>query len=742
MTEILNLSRRDLLKTGATAAAGLVLGVHLPDRRPWIAAAAAAATTTFEPNAFLRIDSNGIVTIWVHQSEMGQGVHTALPMLVAEELEADWSTIRVEQADSHPTKYGAQMTGGSSAVRSSWQPLRKVGATGRYMLIQAAAQQWGVDPSSCHARNGEVVHDATGRRLPYGDLAAAAAALPVPEDPPLKDASAFRFIGKRMPRTDTPLKVDGSATFGIDVRVPNMRFATVIRSPVFGGTLTGFDAAAAKRVAGVRDAFKLDAGRVSFNSFIPGFPQAVVLDDRIVVTGDNTWAAFQGAKAVDARWDNSAFSMSSPDITRHHEELCAGEGVVVQTYGDAAAHLAGAAKRIDATYEVPYLAHATMEPMNCTADVRSDRCEIWAPTQDPQSAQLAAAELTGLPVEKITVHVTFLGGGFGRRAEQDFVADAVQASMHAGAPVQVTWTREEDTQHDCYRPSTYNKLSAGIDAGGRPVAWTHRMAGPSIVERFFGVTLPPGQADFAAIEGAANIPYDIPNVHVDSCKSDVPVPVGWWRSVGSSQNAFVTECFIDEVAHAAGVDPYEFRRTLLADHPRHKGVLELAAAKAGWGTPLPEGRARGIAVAESFGSFAAQVAEVSVSGGKVKVHRVTCAVDCGKLVNPDTIEAQMQGAIVYGLTAALKGEITIENGRVRQSNFHDYQPLRMREMPKVDVHIVESTEDPGGIGEPGTPPIAPAVANAVFAATGPSICKLPIGLDGAGTGGSMGWEVG
>ena len=703
MSQISKVSRRDFVKVGGLAGAGLVLGVRFPQDRPWARAAA------LSPNAFVEIDPNGTVSIWVSQSEMGQGVFTSLPMLLAEELEADWESVKVVQAPAHPDKYGSQMTGGSSAVRGRWESLRKAGAAAREMLLQAAGQQWGVPAEECTARSGSIVHAASGRQAGYGELAALAATLPVPEDPPLKADGDWTFLGKPMPRVDTPAKVDGSAVYGIDVRVPDMVFATVVRPPTYGGSLNTFEDGAARRVPGVLDVFRVTAG--------------------VAVVANSTWAAFKGAKALEVTWDHGTFDLDSRAIRERFREAGEDEGVPAREEGDAASVLEAATAPIEAIYEVPYLAHAAMEPMNATAHVTADECRIWAPTQDPQVAQQVAAEITGLPLEKVSVEVTFLGGGFGRRAEQDFLRDAVEASKQVGAPVQVTWTREETTRQDFFRPATWNRFTASLGEDGLPMAWKHRIVGPSIMERFFGQA-PPNGLDFASVEGASNLPYHVPNIHVDYVKENIGVPVGWWRSVGSSQNAFVTESFIDELAHAAGADPFEYRRQLLEAHPRHRAVLELAAEKAGWGTPLPEGRARGIALAESFGSYVAEVAEVSVESNGVRVHRVVCAVDCGRTVNPDTIAAQMEGGIVYGLTAALWGEISIDRGQAVQVNFDEYRPLRMREMPAVEVHIVESAEPPGGVGEPGVPPIAPAVTNALFALTGTRIRRLPV--DGVG----------
>ena len=683
------INRREFLETGVAAGASLLIGFHLPafDR---------GAAKPFKPNAWIEIGPDGVVTIWTGRSEMGQGVKTAMPMIVAEELEADWTRVQVAQADADPA-YGDQFTVGSRSVRSGFEPLRQAGAAAREMLVGAAALTWKVPREACRARNGMVEHVATGRRLGYGDLAALAATLPVPADPPLKPSSEFRILGTRVPRVDTPDKVDGAAVFGLDVRVPGMVYATVARCPVFGGRVKSFDPAPALAVPGVQRVVQISSG--------------------VAVVADRTWAAFAGKKALKIEWDEGKVAQWSSDgVWRAFTAAAERSGEVVRTVGDVDAGFKGAARTIEATYQAPYLAHACMEPMNCTAQVRGDACEIWAPTQNPQGIERAAAKLTGLPVEAITVHVTYLGGGFGRRGgPMDYATEAVELAKQIAAPVQVVWTREDDIQNAVYRPATYNVLRGGLDARGAPVAWSHRLVGPE-------------GGSFLLTRGADELIYPVPHFRLERVIEDPGVPVAPWRGVGPSQNGWVVESFVDELAHAAGKDPYAYRRELVAGHPRLVQVLDLAAERAGWSSPPPAGRARGIALWQFGDTFLAQVAEVSVAGdGAVRVHRVVCAMDCGVVVNPAGVEAQVQSAIIYGLTAALYGEITLDRGRVTQSNFTDYRMLGLAECPELEVHLVRSDAAPGGVGEAGLPPIAPALCNAIFAGTGKRIRKLPIG---------------
>jgi len=643
---------------------------------------------------------------------MGQGILTALCMMAAEELDCDWKKIRTEFAPAakeyfNPA-FGMQGTGGSSSVRSSWDPMRKAGAAARDMLLQAAAQQWGVDKSACRTENGVIYHDASKRKLTYGNVAAAAAMLPVPQNVPTKDPKQYRIVGKPTKRLDTPDKVNGVAEFGIDVRKPEMLYAVVERCPVFGGKVASYDAAKAKAVPGVKNVVEISRG--------------------IAVVADNTWAAMQGRRALDVKWDEGPTATASSDsISKLFADQMAKPGAEARKEGDAASALSGAAQKIEAVYEVPYLAHATMEPINCTADVRADRVDVWAPTQFQTMAQGMAAKISGLKPENAFIHTTYLGGGFGRKAGTDFVMEAVETSKAIGKPVKLTWSREDDMQHDYYRPASYAKLAAGIGADGWPVAWTTRIACSSIMEAWF-----PGSTknnlDPTSVEGVANLPYSIPNIYVDYVRTEPGIPVGFWRSVGASQNGFFSECFMDELAIAGKKDPYEFRLRLLDKAPRLHGVLELAAQKAGWDKPLPAGRYRGIAVLEAFQSYASQVVEISVDrkARSVKVHRVVCAVDVGRVVNPTNIVMQSESAIVYGLSSALYGAITISGGRVNQTNFNNYQVLRIDAMPTIETYIVPSEEKPTGAGELAVPPLVPALCNAIFAATGKRIRRMPI----------------
>jgi isoquinoline 1-oxidoreductase beta subunit len=707
------LSRRTFLHASAALGGGLLVAFSSPLLTRMGQAAAAEG---FAPNGFIRIDRDGRVTIIVCQVEMGQGTFTSCPMLVAEELEVDLSQVQTEQAPPSEALYrnqliGMQMTGGSTSIRAFYEPLRRAGATARDMLIAAAAATWNVDANTCRAEKGSVIHTATGRRLDYGALADKAATMPVPKDVALKEPKDFKLIGTPAKRLDTPDKVNGKTVYGIDVKVPGMKVGTIAICPVFGGKLKSVDDSKALAVKDVL--------------------QVVRVTDAVAVIAAHMGAAKKGLAALEIDWDEGPNAkLTTADIVADMAKASEAEGATVRHDGDVARVLASADQKLEAIYEVPFLAHTTMEPLNCTVDVRKDACEIWVGIQVMSLAQAVAAELTGLPPEKVIVHNHMLGGGFGRRLEVDFIAKTVEIAKQVEGPVKLIWSREEDIQHDMYRPYFYDRLQAGLDSNGMPVAWSHRICGSSVMARYSPPDFKDGY-DVDTVDGAKEIPYSIPNVRIEYVRHEPPgIPTAWWRSVGPSHNIFVVESFIDELAAAANKDPVDYRRALLEKSPRALVVLNLAADKAGWGKPLPKGSGRGVAVQTVFGSFMAQVAEVEVSkDGEVRVKRVTCAVDCGIAINPNTIEAQVQSAIVYGLSAALFGEITLKDGRVEQSNFDNYRALHINEMPGIDVHIVKSNEPPGGMGEPGTSALVPAVFNAVYAATGVRLRKPPITPD-------------
>ena len=675
-------------------------------------------TGTFAPNGFIRINPTGAVTLVMPMAEMGQGVYTALSMLLAEELEVDLDQIQVQHAPADDVLYSnsilqSQLTGLSSSVRAFWTPLRQAGAVGRNMLVAAAAKRWNVDPARCRARNG-IVFDASGsKRLSYGELAEAAAELPVPSaaDVKLKDPKDFTLIGTPAKRVDSSIKVDGRVLYGIDARLPGMKVAAIAISPVLGGNAKTVDEDAALAVKGVR--------------------QVVNIDEAVAVVADHMGAAKKGLEAAAITWDDGPNGkVSNADILKQLEEESKKPGAVARNEGDAGKALAEAAQRLEAIYQVPFLAHATMEPMNCTVHLQMDRCDIWVGTQAPTRTQSLVAELTGLPKDAIKIHNHLIGGGFGRRLEADGTLLAVKIAKHVDGPVKVIWSREEDIQHDMYRPYNLDRLSAGLDAAGKPVAWTHRIAGSSVVARYVPPLFKDGY-DFVVVESAAELPYALPNIHVDYVRVEHPgVQTAFWRGVGPTRNVFVVESFMDELAHAVQQDPVAYRKALLGHNPRALAVLSLAAEKAGWGSPLPARHGRGVSVQFAFGSYMSQVAEVEVADdGSLKVKRIVCAVDCGMYVNPDTVEAQVQGGTLFGLTAALYGSITFKDGRVEQSNFHDYLPMRIDEVPVVETHLIKNAEAPGGIGEAPTSIVSPAVTNAIFAATGRRVRSLPIDTD-------------
>ncbi|MGC2458212.1 MAG: xanthine dehydrogenase family protein molybdopterin-binding subunit [Gallionellaceae bacterium] len=709
-----NPSRRKFLKDSAALMGGLVIGFYLPIKGGRAYAADAPPEQVYPPNAFIRIAPDDSITIVVNKSEMGQGVYTSLPMLIAEELEADWSRIRVEAAPVaavyNRPGMGMQMTGGSSSIPSSWEQLRRVGASGRIMLIRAAAQQWGVPESECHAENSQVIHAGSGKKSSYGALADAAARLPLPDNVALKPPRDFKLIGKPTKRLDTPAKINGSAQFGLDVYLPGMLTVLIARSPVFGGKVKRFDATEARKLPDVQGVYQVPTG--------------------IAVAATGFWPAKTARDLLDIEWEEGpGAALSTPKMFAEFLELAKQPGAVARKDGDIVQGFTEAHKTISAEYELPYLAHAAMEPLNVVVDLQPDHCSIWTGTQAQTMDRAMAAKTAGLKPEQVEIHTTFLGGGFGRRANprSDFVIEAVQVAMAVGKPVKVVWTREDDMRGGYYRPMWADHIEAGIAKDGKPVAWKHTIVGQSIVaDTPFEAFITHNGIDATSVEGAATLPYAIPNLQVELHGPKNAVPVQWWRSVGHSHTAFVVETMIDELAHLAGKDPVAYRLDILPAASRYRGVLQLAAEQAGWGKKkLPAGHAYGVAVHESFNSYVAEIAEVSLESSRIRVHRVVSAVDCGMVINPDGVHQQIESAIVYGLSAALHGAITLENGRVIQSNFNDYPPLKFSEMPQVEVHIVASNEAPTGIGEPGTPPIAPAVANAVFTLTGKRLRRMP-----------------
>ncbi len=700
-----NRSRRDFLKVGGMALGGLTLAFALPGTNRL----AQAAVGTFQPNAYLRIATDGLVTVTCGLSEMGQGVHTSIPMLIAEELDADWSSVRVEQAPvdkafNNPY-FKMQATGGSTSIRAHWQPMREAGAAARSMLVAAAAQTWKVPVSECRTESGQVIHG-SGKSLAYGDLVTSAAKQDVPAKVVLKDPAQFRLLGRDQHRLDTPPKVDGSAKYGLDVRLPGMLTAVLARSPVPGGKVVSFDASKAQAVPGVRQVLQIPNG--------------------VAVLADGYWAARKGRDRLDIKWDAGPLaSLSSSTISKMFTDAASKGGALARANGDVTT--AKANHSIAATYEAPYLSHSCMEPLNCTASVTADGVEIWAGTQSQGPAQGILSHVAGVAPGKVKINTMYLGGGYGRRFAPDFTIDAVLLAKAAGKPVKLVYTREDDTRAYFYRPAGVTQFSAGFDQAGEPIAFTAKVSSPSLMEASGFMKLPADGVDNFAVEGTRDQPYEFPNLRIEYARAEPGVQIWFWRSVGHSQNAFFVESFIDEMAAAAKADPYQFRRKLLDKEPRHRAVLDLAASAADWGKPLPAGVHRGIAVAESFGSFVAEVVEASVSAdGGVKVHRVVCAVDCGHTVNPQIIRRQMESAIIYGMTAALYGKITFKDGRVEQGNFDSYPMVRINEVPRIEVHIMQSTEHPGGVGEPGLPAFAPALGNAIFAATGKRLRQLPL----------------
>lgn len=719
-----SMTRRSFLK-GSLAVTGLTLAVSVGPLGYRILNASDKKEdeiVKFSPNAWFTITPDNRITIFVGNAEMGQGVLTAHPMLVADELEADWKLVTVQQAlagDAYLSPiFGRQITVGSGSVRGFYEPLRKAGAAGRAMLVQAAAATWKVPETECKASLGTVKHEKSGRKLTYGQLCKEAGKLEVPKDPPLKKESEFRYIGKTMPRVDVPQKVNTTAVFGIDVTMEDLHYAVIARPPAYGAKPLSFDDKAAEQINGVKKVIKLPMG--------------------IAVCATSLDAALKGRDNLDVKWDKGALpEMDTAYVEKSLVDDLEKPGSSVVQTGDAQKVIGEAAKKLEATYYVPCVAHACMEPMNCTASVTGDRCEVWAPTQNQSGALALSAKISGLPKEKIIVHTTFMGCGLGRRSKPDFVAEAVATSKALGKPVKVFWTREEDIKYDAFRAPASHRVAGGIDASGNLVAWSHKVVSPSILKDIRPETVKNG-IDFYCLGGIADYPtspmwnnklqYEIPNLSIEFLISPLPMPVGVWRSVQNAPNAFVVESFIDELAHLAGKDPLEFRLQSLKNNMRPRRVLETVAEKAGWGKPIPKGEARGIAQHACFGSYVAQVADISVNkkDGRIKVHRIVAAVDCGPTVNPGPLVEQVKGGAIIGLSTVLKEEVRFANGGVKSANFDDYDVIRMSEVPEIEVHIVKSKEKVGGIGEPGVPPTAPAVANAFFKATGVRIRRLPL----------------
>ena len=728
----MSISRRRFVLQSTVAGAGLVIGIRLSPAKAFAQEnEKGPKDKVVNPfDAYIHVKPDGKISLIVAKSEMGQGIKTGLAMCLAEEADVDFNSVSVEQAETRPDIYRHMGTGGSGSTRQNFMPLRRAGATVRVLMITAASQKWNVPTKECKAVKGSVLHETSSRRASYGELVEAAMRLPLPdpEKVQLKDESDFALIGHATPRVDIPSKVDGSAVFGLDVRVPDMMYAVIARCPTFGGKHAHFDASKAKAVPGVKDVFEIPAlGRDMFTA------------GGVVVLADSTWAAMKGRDALQITWDNGPAAAESTDTL--HTSLHAGagrSGKRIRNDGDVDAVLSNGTKRVEATYEFPFLAHATMEPMNITVHARPGQAEVWAPTQSPDWVQRTVAKVLDLKPEKVIVHTTLLGGGFGRRYMADYPAEGAQIAKVVDKPVQLVWSREDDMTHDFYRPAACHQMKGAIDKNGRPLAWSHTIASTSIEAYWHPDT---GKPEESEIGGAEQMPYTIPNVRLEYNYVASSVPPLWWRSVEHSFNGFAVECFIDELAAAAGQDPVQFRKSLLVkpanwkakseddpDPARLLAVMELAAEKAGWSAPLSKGKGRGIATYHSFGSYIAEVAEVTVQGSNFKIDRMIAAIDCGQIVNPESVRAQAESAIIYGLSAALKNEITIKNGAVEQTNFDGYDPIRISEAPPIEVYLMKSKEDPGGMGEPALPPAAPAVANAIFAASGQRVRKLPFQL--------------
>jgi isoquinoline 1-oxidoreductase beta subunit len=725
------ISRRKFMVRSTVAGAGLLVGLRFSG--PMLLSQESEKAKKKSPvnpfDAYIHVKPDGKISLIVAKSEMGQGIKTGLAMILAEEADVDFNAVSVEQAETRPDIYEHMGTGGSGSTMENFMPLRRAGATVRELMITAAAQKWNVPKTECDAKKGLVRHTKSSRQTSYGELVEAASKLPLPDPDkvPVKNESEFELIGQATPRVDIPSKVNGSAGFGLDVRVPDMLFAVVARCPTFGGKPAHFEASKAKAAPGVRDVFE-----------IPALGKDMYTAGGIVVVADSTWAAMKGRDALQIEWDRgTAASESSASLRESLRAAASRPGKRIRNDGNVDEALPSSAKRVEAVYEFPHLAHATMEPMNITVHARDNEAEVWAPTQSPDWVQRTVAKLLDLPPQKVIVHTTLLGGGFGRRYMADYPAEATQIAKVVGKPVQLVWSREDDMTHDFYRPAACHRMRGAVNQAGHPLLWSHTITSTSI-GAFWGA---PDKLEESEVGGAKQMPYAIPNVRLEYAAVPSSVPPLWWRSVEHSFNGFAVECFIDELAAGAGKDPVEFRRGLLVkpanwkpkdeddpDPSRLRGVLDIAAEKAGWGKPLPKGKGRGIASYHSFGSYIAEAAEVTVSGKDFKIDRIVAAIDCGQVVNPESVRAQAESAIIYGLSAALKNEITIKDGAVEQSNFDGYDPIRIDEAPPIEVHLLKSKEDPGGMGEPALPPAAPAVANAIFAASGKRLRRLPFQL--------------
>ena len=706
MNNLNKIKRREFIKVVGLTGGGLFLASYVPLQ--YGSKNEGDDPKIFAPSVYLRIDSDGVVTIILHRSEMGQGVKTALPMLIAEELEVDWDNIVIEQADADP-KYGNQATGGSTSIRRNWEPLRVAGATARVMLITAAATRWNISPDNCYAEKGFILNKLNDEKISYGELIEDASKLPIPTDVKLKDPQDFKIIGKRVHRVDTPDKIYGKAKFGIDIVIPGMLYAAVKRCPSFGGTVKSYDSSKAKSFTGINNVVQISSG--------------------VAVIADSTWRAFNARDALDIQWElGPSAKISSEDIHNELVQKSKTDGYEFESKGDVSRSIDGE-KLLEAVYEVPFLAHAPMEPMNCVVKFENGKVELWAPTQNPQNARSEVAKALSVSEDNVIVHVTLMGGGFGRRLVSDFAVEAAEISKAIEKPIKLTWTREEDMKFGWYRPPSMHILKGAVDNEGRALKFSHHVIAPSIIQMRFSPDLPPENYDIK--EGTVGLEYQIPNMRIAGSIIKTPVPISWLRSVYNTQNPFAIESFIDEMAFAAYTDPIEFRRNMLPVDSRLTNVLNVVLDKSGWGVGkiLPQGRGRGVALFKGYDSYSAQVHEVTVTGNKVKVDRVTAVIDCGIVVNPDLVEAQMEGAIAFGLSAALKGEITIKNGGVEQSNYNDYEILTYNEMPEMEIYYIKNNYPVGGVGEVGVGACAPALCNAIFAATGKRIRKLPIRLE-------------